>query len=307
MKYYNKKARQAGMTLIELTVVLLILVGLAGLLVPYVGSFVQTTHDSVSSENYAQLNNAFARFVVEKNRMPHHVESLINHSNGSAASGATGKCETAVANDIYCGLFNTSLFTATQWSTGTHDIQLNSLIKAGLSMLVNNDPNVPNKTFGIGKGMIYPKEGLYVAKLATASDLTAGMGMEVPVHLQKTIGGAGMDWNTACYDYIAVGLGDNVELVSNTMTSSPVNFPESADQGPLHGYGHYLAILQVDKSNSPNQSFMMKSVDCSPVTEKAKFIGTALNVPESIAGHLVGIGESLSKAYENKVETTKIE
>jgi prepilin-type N-terminal cleavage/methylation domain-containing protein len=33
--------RQAGMTLIELTVVLLILVGLAGLLVPYVGSFVQ--------------------------------------------------------------------------------------------------------------------------------------------------------------------------------------------------------------------------------------------------------------------------
>lgn len=305
MKYYNKMTRQAGMTLIELTVVLLILVGLAGLLIPYVSSFTQTTHDSTTSNNYAQLNNAFGRFVVEKNRMPHHVESLINSAAGSAASGATGKCETAAPNDIYCGLFNTAMFTATQWSTGTHDIQLNSLIKAGLSMLVNNNPNVPNKTFGIGKGMIYPKNGLYVAKVG-AGDQTDDF-----VHLQKALGGAGMDYNTACYDYIGVGLGDNVELVGNTMTSSPVTFPEAADQGPLHGYGHYIAILQVDKSNSPGQTFgsgmMSYSTDCSPVTEKAKFIGTVLNVPSTVSGHLVGLGESLSKAYENKVETTKVE
>ena len=46
MQHYKVKhiARQAGMTLIELSVVLLILVGLAGLLVPYVGSFTQTVN-----------------------------------------------------------------------------------------------------------------------------------------------------------------------------------------------------------------------------------------------------------------------
>ena len=41
MKDYKLKTikRQAGMTLIELTVVLLVLIGLAGLLIPYVGCF----------------------------------------------------------------------------------------------------------------------------------------------------------------------------------------------------------------------------------------------------------------------------
>ena len=41
MKHYKVKqyTRQAGMTLIELTVVLLVLIGLAGLLLPYVSGF----------------------------------------------------------------------------------------------------------------------------------------------------------------------------------------------------------------------------------------------------------------------------
>ena len=68
MKHYNNMARQAGMTLIELTVVLLILIGLAGLLVPYVGSFTQTTHDSTNSNNVTQLNNAMGRYVTDKNK-----------------------------------------------------------------------------------------------------------------------------------------------------------------------------------------------------------------------------------------------
>ncbi len=78
MKHYNNMARQAGMTLIELTVVLLILIGLAGLLVPYVGSFTQTTHDSTNSNNVAQLNNAMGRYVSEKNKIPPHVDTLTN-------------------------------------------------------------------------------------------------------------------------------------------------------------------------------------------------------------------------------------
>lgn len=312
MKHYKVKhlARQAGMTLIELSVVLLILVGLAGLLIPYVGSFVQKTHDSTTSANFGMLNNAFNRFVVEKNRMPHHVESLINVAAGTEANGATGACIGAAIDTVYCGLFNPDLFTAVKYDNVTTPIQAKSLANAGLTMLVANNPNVANKTFGIGKGMLYPDStsGAYVAKIAAATDLTASMGMEIPVHLQKALGGAGMDYNTACYDYIAVGLGDNVELAGNTLTgASPIGFPEEGEQGPSYGYGHYIGILQVDKSNAAAQTFMMTPVDCSPITEKAKFIGTVLNVPSTVAGHLVGLGETLTKAHDNMVETKKIE
>ena len=107
MKYYNLKARQAGMTLIELTVVLLILIGLAGMLIPYVGSFTQTTHDSTNSNNIAQLNNAFSRYVVEKNKLPPHMDTLIN---SSAATSGTGECASAGAGEVYCGLASTSVF-----------------------------------------------------------------------------------------------------------------------------------------------------------------------------------------------------
>ena len=109
MKYYSIKnpAKQSGMTLIELTVVLLILIGLAGLLIPYVGSFTQTTHDSTNSNNVAQLNNAMLRYTSDKNRLPPHVDTLIN---GTASTIGTGPCDVAgglgAVNLIYCGLAN---------------------------------------------------------------------------------------------------------------------------------------------------------------------------------------------------------
>lgn len=78
MKYYTKKARQAGMTLIELTVVLLVLIGLAGLLIPYVSGFVSKTHDSTGTQTVAALNNAIQRHDVEFRGQPENFESLIS-------------------------------------------------------------------------------------------------------------------------------------------------------------------------------------------------------------------------------------
>ena len=68
MKHYKVKqyTRQAGMTLIELTVVLLVLIGLAGLLLPYVGGFMIKTHDSTGTYNSAALDNNIQRYMVIK-------------------------------------------------------------------------------------------------------------------------------------------------------------------------------------------------------------------------------------------------
>jgi type II secretory pathway pseudopilin PulG len=307
--------RQAGMTLIELTVVLLILVGLAGLLVPYVGSFVQKTHDSTNSNNLAQLNNAMGRFITDKNRLPHHMESLIN-STAQLAS-ASGSCAGApgAIDLVYCGMLDTAMFTVVDYgdatSNGTGDddaISVESLRKAGLTMFVGNDNNTNNKTFASTIGMYYlpnsgQPAGMIKGKFASVNAGPQVAPMAVEKHLAQALGGAPMDYNTDCYDYIAFGIGDKNELIGNTMTSAPVHFPENAELGPVQRYNHYVAILQVDKDNTSTGTVASGTYPytCSSITEKAKFLGTVMNVPAYPGSHLFGVGESLSYGYENAI------
>jgi type II secretory pathway pseudopilin PulG len=296
---------QAGMTLIELTVVLLILVALAGLMVPYVGSFVQKTHDSTNSNNLAQLNNAMGRFIAEKNRMPAHMSALLNASGAGAA--ASGSCLTATANTIYCGMLDTTMFAPVTYSgtAATENIPLNSLKKAGFDMYLKNNQDTANKTFDSDTGMSYlpdPYAGT-AAIFAQVQGYTKADGtvVSIPMHLSVALGGAGMDYNTTCYDYIAFGLGDKNEMVGNTMSASPVHFPENAELGPVQRYNHYVAIFQVDKSNTGTYSEAGDTKYCTPVTEKAKYLGAAMNVPAYPGSHLFGVGEALGYAYENSV------
>jgi hypothetical protein len=240
----------------------------------------------------AALNNSLGRFVTEKNRLPHHMETLVNNSAATAA--ASGSCVGAAAGDVYCGMLDPTMFTPVTYAAG--DVAVESLFKGGLTMFVNNKTDTANKTFDSAQGMFYlpgynggvMESGKFVTVANPASTGYAS----VEMHLAKALGGAGMDYDTTCYDYVAMGIGDANEMVGNTMTSSPVHFPENADLGPVQKYNHYVAIIQVDKLNTGS---------CSPLTEKAKFLGVVMNVPNYPTSHLFGSGQALAYTYENKV------
>jgi type II secretory pathway pseudopilin PulG len=298
MKHYNNMARQAGMTLIELTVVLLILIGLAGLLVPYVGSFTQTTHDSTNSNNLTQLNNAMGRYVTEKNRLPPHVDTLTNGLDAGATAGGT--CSGATAWEIYCGLANPATFTPVTIAADTPAAI--SLANSGINMAVANDPNIANRTFGTSTDMIYLNDASQTAPggmggiagydgATTFAAVAATGGLTVEEHLAKALGRDPMVYNSTCYDYIGVGLGDNNELIQSTMAAAPVFFPQDAEYGPAKAYGHFIAILQVHKDNTGN---------CPSVIEKAKFLGVVANVPTTESDTLVGANTLLAKGWENR-------
>lgn len=304
MKHYKEMGRQAGMTLIELTVVLLILIGLAGLLVPYVGSFTQTTHDSTNSNNLAQLNNAFGKYVSAKNILPPHSDLLTNLSATSAGTGSCSGAQTAGA--IYCGLANSAMFTSTGYASGS--IPATSIANSGMNMAVAHDASVANKTFGTSAGMFMlntpTASGWATAKFAKINAV-AGVGMAgmetVEDHVAKALGRDPMVYNSQCYDYIAVGLGDNSELIQSTMAASPVYFPQDATFGPTERYAHFLAILQVDNNNGTYTDMMGATKNCTGTTEKAKFLGVVANVPASESASLVGVGSALAQGWENKV------
>jgi type II secretory pathway pseudopilin PulG len=295
MKHYNNMARQAGMTLIELTVVLLILIGLAGLLVPYVGSFTQTTHDSTNSNNVAQLNSAMLRYVSDKNRIPPHVDTLINDNAGPG----TGSCAGAqTAGEIFCGLANTAMFTPVTYAADS--VGAVSLAKSGINMAVNNDPTIENKTFGTSTNMLMlgGNEGGTFAEVSDAGFTDIDMGMYTVTaqqqHVAKALGRDPMAYNSTCYDYIGVGLGDNNELIQSTMAAAPVYFPKDATKGPAQAYAHFIAILQVHSDNT--------TADCPGVTEPAKFLGVVANAPSTdpATDTLVGANTLLAQGWENR-------
>lgn len=268
-------------------------------MLPYVGSFVEKTADSTGSANLAQLNSAMGRFITEKNRVPHHLDSLINHADATAA--ATGSCVGATAGDVFCGLANPAAFEAVTYEVGTDDIALASLEKANLTMYLNNNPNAATKTFSTGTGMLYiPPVVGQTTRFARLPSAPATRQL-----LSRVLGGAGMDYYPECYDYIAMGIGDQAELVGNTITSSPVHYPKDASTGPTERYGHYIAIFQVDRANTGDVSMDGGNYThtCSTITEPAKFVGTVLNTADITNGNngLVGVKNALETAYINKV------
>jgi type II secretory pathway pseudopilin PulG len=317
--YAKRYHKQAGMTLIELTVVLLILIGLAGLLIPYVGSFIQKTHDSTNSSNLAQLNSAFIRYVAENNRLPQHMDSL---TNASGVSG-TGVCSgTQTAADIYCGLLDKTVFaTATYTKPATStlesayssaEIAYKSLDKAKISMWVNNNTQAPNKTFGSSTGMVMisttsmmatsPANLIKVAPVSAATSTALSVGTAVEDHVALALGKDPMDYNASCYDYVTFGLGDANGLVTKTIAQAPVHFPEDATKGPVEYYNHYMAVIQVDKNNGAGTSYSGSAMTCSSVTEPAKFLGVVMNTPAYPGSHLFGANASLAYGYQNQLE-----
>ena len=295
MKHYNKMARQAGMTLIELTVVLLVLIGLAGLLIPYVSGFVGKTHDSTGTNNLAALNGNFARFENEYMRQPDNMESLIIAAD--AAATTTNTCSGATAGDVNCLLMNTDFFAPLPLTA----IHVQSLSAVGLTSVLDNDADSTNATFESVTGA--PRT-LAVAGLVTrVADVTANAMMGTPAltesaHLAAAFGGQAEEWDSEdgtfdgldnCNAYVAFGVGDDSELVGRTMQSAPIHFAQRGDMGPAVRYNRFIAVYKVNSSNT---------APCSTSTTAAKYVGSTMSMMAG-AGHLWGVGHSAGHAYEN--------
>jgi len=136
---------------------------------------------------------------------------------------------------------------------------------------------------------------------ATGNGSVGNTDADIQAHLAAALGKAPMDYDPGCYDYVAFGLGDANGLVTKTIASSPVHYPEDATKGPVDYYNHYIAIVQVDKSNGDTSTYSAMGKKCSSITEAAKFLGVAMNVPAYPNSHLFGTNASLGYAYENQL------
>lgn len=287
MKYYNNLKAQAGMTLIELTVVLLVLIGLAGLLIPYVAGFVGKTHDSTGTFNSAALDTNVQRYVAEKTSLPNNLESLVQTVAGTGAAGEN--CDPAgngAIDNIYCKMMNTAFFTPVAAAAPRNM----SLSMAGITDLYGMDPSTDNATFASTVALPTPIAPTTVLATVAAIDDNGDGTATVAEHMAAAFERPIANFNDTCYDYVAFGIGDKTDLIGSTMSTAPVHFAQQGTMGPVNRYNRFVAVVQVDKDNT--------TAGCSGSTEPAKFIGAAMAMGAG-AGHLWGTSHSLAHTWEN--------
>jgi len=292
VKNYNKIARQAGMTLIELTVVLLVLIGLAGLMIPYVSGFVSKTHDSTGSFNSAALDSNIQRYQVEKGGFPSGLESLIE---GSASDGG-----------VYNKMMSPGFYAAT---TVTMPKRM-SLAMAGVKTVYGMDAAADNATFtSTGSNAATPiVDGTVLATVAALATGNATPNnyaepLSIEGHMAAAFERDITSFDSACYDYVVMGIGEKSALIGRTMNTAPVHFASQGAMGAALKYNRFVAVFQVDKTNAPSTASTPGGVahateTCSTSTEPAKFIGSAMSMAD-MSGHLWGTAHSLAHTWEN--------
>lgn len=107
---------ESGFTLIELTVVLLVLIGLAGLAIPFVSGYVGKTHNSTGGISGAETFSALSAYQLTQGGYPNNLDLLAD---------ATGKIDLTL-DDTYAG---TASFTLN--SDGTYAATQNATFDVG--------------------------------------------------------------------------------------------------------------------------------------------------------------------------------
>jgi len=288
-------ARQAGMTLIELTVVLLVLIGLAGLMIPYVSGFVSKTHDSTGSNNLAQLNSTIQRYQLQAMRFPGNLQTLVD------VSGVTYEKLMQTAAGVY---------VPAEYTAG--DISSMSLRGAGITELMQLNQTAgtfdgASATFNAAEGTSLP---VGMMGGTTVDVLTVGLGAEnavgtdnygsIELHLADATGQLASNFNATCNDYVILGVGQENSMIGTAMTDAPVHFAQNGNMGPDNNYNRFVAVFEVDKANGLAAAAATSSVpptlECGDSTHAAKFVGTAMLM---MPPHLFGLAHELGHAYSN--------
>ncbi|HBP23311.1 MAG TPA: hypothetical protein DEA08_36735 [Planctomycetes bacterium] len=200
-----------SLTLIELTIVLLVLAAVAGILVPRLTGYTGKAHGSAGAANVQEISKSIALFEANNGSMPSGWDNLINDGDNTVANFLV---DAAATNP-----FAPTALTATTAA---------SLVEAGITTIHNLDNAADNKTFNP-----------YAA--AGTINLTAASTDEVATLTAAAQTSLGLPTAT----YAVFGLGARSTMINNVITDAPVHFPEGGEN-PENVYLRFVVIYNVD-------------------------------------------------------------
>ena len=267
MQNYNLKAikNQAGMTLIELTVVLLVLIGLAGLTLPYVSGFISKTHNSTSADSGSNLFTALAMYNNQFNGIPNNLNTLIDASSQAPSLylDNTAANATNVAAAVAAGAATPFVGTPTNFAAFTPIT--GSLANANASLAAANVTLVaqlpygtvstnPDGTITNTVSATFSPEKLNVSLGVTTplvSDIKSGLNYTTTNYIggQNTSISGVLGYNVPSgHSLIVMGVGAGNSAVGKSLASVPVHFGDKGSLQPQLTYSRFLAAIDVDSA-----------------------------------------------------------
>jgi prepilin-type N-terminal cleavage/methylation domain-containing protein len=219
-------SRRAGLTLLELVVVLVVLAALAGILVPLLPNLVRQSHAAVSGTNIPEINKAVQTYsALNYSSQPNRWDSLMEEGVATPYTGLPG----GVGGELFTsGILTPTALTASQ---------ADALIEAGITELIDGPAaGFESATFDYPTGTVRlvadTEEVLFVDPLVMQATFNTEPGVAVPVG-----------------NYVVFGLGLNCTMVGNAnggMAEAPVHFPEAETGNPTNAYCRYVVVYNVD-------------------------------------------------------------
>lgn len=209
-----RRIHNKGLTLIELLVVLVILIALAGVLIPQLPNMLTRTHAAAASTNIPEANKRIQEFEQIYFKQPANLDNLVNG--------------TALVNYLPTA----APFTALPLTTDTAE----ALEEAGITTVSQLVATAGAFTTG--------QNATFNPYTGTTPTVAAGVNVaqvtEADVEtLIRPDGGVGDV-------YVAFGIGQASELSGRTMSDAPFHFGEGPNSAPEAVYSRYLAIYKVE-------------------------------------------------------------
>lgn len=213
---------RSALTLIELVVVLLVLVALAGVLVPQFQNFSTRAHGAAGADNAVEISKAITLFEATKLRQPNNFCSLTDDTTADLS----GLVPTIAGVNAQ--------FAVADAGSGAGNGRAINLFNAGITTVTNIATAPENATFGSETGT-QATDGAAVSLVFLTAAGAANLGLPVDPDGDTNTGN----------DYVALGLGENSEMIGSTMVDAPIHFPEGADGQPADTYARWFAIYRV--------------------------------------------------------------
>jgi type II secretory pathway pseudopilin PulG len=212
--FNNRRARR-GLTLMELIVVLVILIGLAGILIPLFPSLIGRTHTSAGATNDSEVTKAIQVHEATYFQYPDQFDSLISDGGATLFTKLPNDGTNPVGNE----LVPTTL-------TADH---VTTLTSAGLANVWDQVNTTADPTFNP-----YPAAMRPLAAGGTLAALSPAAAARFNLPAGET--------------YFVVGIGRRCTMVGRSLTDPPVHFADDQANTPEKVYGRKCVLFVVTKN-----------------------------------------------------------
>jgi len=291
------------MTLLEVTVILTILVALAGLMIPFFSTTIRNSaQDSTSAISLAEMDKLMQLYYSLFHKEPNNLEALINGVSGTSSLDPDCSGAVAAADKVYCKIICATCFSPLVLTTEG----LTSLNLAGITSLYYNDPDTEDAT--LHSTLIPEKAPSAVAQVIMPATWNGGAGATLEDYLAAVFGSASRKFDGNCYDYVAFGIGNQSSLTGTVMASAPVYFSDQpGETGQTLKYNRFVALYQVDKTTTAFAPIQAANPlggsrkGCVAGIEPAKFVGSVV-AGNTAYGPLIGLANQVRSAEKAPVQ-----